>query len=146
MLYLGIKLDEKKFYFNESKLFFTNKNIISVDKYWLMCERNFISSKNDDYTTVIYDVIETFKTNDGLNFNNSGKFIMFDIYLSMFDCLANDETNGFFDESDCPPPEFWIGFLNNKIISYIPEHFVSLADKGVEISMSGSLIWLEGLI
>lgn len=50
----------------------------------------------------------------------------------MHDCLAYEETNGFYDERDCPIPEFWIAYIDGKILSYIPEKYLELANLGVK--------------
>jgi len=112
-----------------------------------MCNKNFSDLTNKNYVEVVQSVFAKYKVNEQeISFDTDGKILEFDISCSMYDCLAFNETNGFFDECDCPPPEFWIAYIDNKILSYIPEKYLDIANLGVEISMSGSLQWLQPLI
>lgn len=44
---------------------------------------------------------------------------------SFFDGISEEQTDGFFDNADAPPPEFWLGVENRSIIAYIPNKFRS---------------------
>lgn len=73
----------------------------------------------------------------------SGRWLIFDPTSTMYDEVAEAESSGFFDSDDVPPPEFWVGFYDEVLISYIPENFLSLASLGVDSCISGSLSWSE---
>jgi hypothetical protein len=53
------------------------------------------------------------------------------------------ESSGFFDSCGVPPPEFWVGFYDEILISFIPENFLYVANLGVDICMDDSLAWGE---
>lgn len=140
---IGIWVNEKKLMFIDSKIVMCN--LVGIDftseMLWKMCNQNFIEEEN--YSELIRSVFSQYKINGkNIIFDSRGKILEFDISSSMYDCLAYEETNGFYDECDCPPPEFWIAYIDGKILSYIPEKYLELANLGVEISMSESLRWL----
>lgn len=146
----GILINGSPLFFDKNKSIFRNNLDLEIEKLWGMCNKNFSDLTNKNYVEVV-EVIESvfakYKVNEQeISFNTNGKILEFDISCSMYDCLAFNETNGFFDECDCPPPEFWIAYIDNKILSYIPEKYLDIANLGVEISMSGSLQWLQPLI
>lgn len=146
----GILINESPLFFDKNKSIFRNNLDLEIEKLWGMCNKNFSDLTNKNYVEVV-EVIESvfakYKVNEQkISFDTNGKILEFDISCSMYDCLAFNETNGFFDECDCPPPEFWIAYIDNKILSYIPEKYLDIANLGVEISMSGSLQWLQPLI
>lgn len=140
---IGISLDEKRLIFADSKHVMCNFTDIdfSLEMLWEMCSQNFIEDEN--YSEIISSVFSKYKINEkNKKFDSKGKILEFDVSSSMYDCLAYEETQGFYDECDCPPPEFWIAYIDGKILSYIPEKYIELANLGVEISMSDSLRWL----
>lgn len=140
----GVLMNGSKLIFSENKFIMTNINyeIIEDKMLWKMCHQNFI--ENESYLEIICSIFAKYKLHKkDYNFDYKGKILEFDISSSMYDCLAYEETNGFYDECDCPPPEFWIAYIDGKILSYIPESFIETADLGVEISMSDSLRWLS---
>ena len=71
----------------------------------------------------------------------SGRYLFFDPSATMYDGLAEEQSSGFFDSDDTPPPEFWIGAKDGLLISFVPLEFISLADNGVINSMSESIEW-----
>ncbi|MNZ01553.1 hypothetical protein D3C78_181750 [compost metagenome] len=132
--------------FNKQNPLFKNSPHIVVKHLWNMCNKNFIEVTNTTYVEVIQSVFKKYKVIDeNFSFDNGGKLLEFDIFSSMYDCLAFKETKGFFDECDCPPPKFWVAFIDDKIIAYIPKEYLSLAKLGVDISMSESLRWITPL-
>lgn len=143
----GFLINESPLIFDGNKSVFRNNPNLKIEKLWGMCNKNFSDLTNKNYVEVIQSVFAKYKVNEQeISFDTDGKILEFDISCSMYDCLAFNETNGFFDECDCPPPEFWIAYIDNKILSYIPEKYLDIANLGVEISMSGSLQWLQPLI
>lgn len=74
-----------------------------------------------------------------------GRWLFFDPSSTMYDEVAEVESLGFFDSCDVPPPEFWVEFYNDVLISFIPENFLDLAILGVDSCISGSLFWEEDI-
>jgi hypothetical protein len=72
----------------------------------------------------------------------SGRFLLFYPTVTMYDGLSEKESSGLFDADDVPPPEFWIGVEDGKLVSFIPTEFMDKAIAGVEICLSGCLEWI----
>ena len=73
----------------------------------------------------------------------SGRLLAFYPYLTMYDGVAEQVSNGFFDSDDVPPPEFWLSLKDEVLLAFIPDEFIKQANQGVENSMSGCLEWLS---
>ena len=144
----------KGFFVNQNPIFieenidiFKNSPTIKIEKLWSMCNRNFSDVTNKNYPEIIQSVFSKYKVKEQTcSLDSTGRILEFDISCSMYDCLAYEETNGFFDECDCPPPEFWIAYIDDKLFAYIPKKYLDIANLGVEISMSGSLQWIPTLV
>ena len=72
-----------------------------------------------------------------------GRLLAFYPSMTMYDCILEEITEGFFDSDDVPPPEFWLTFENETLISFIPDRFSDVATIGTENSISGCLEWLD---
>ena len=77
------------------------------------------------------------------SFPISGKLLAFYPYLTMYDGVAEQVSNDFFDSGDVTPPEFWLGLKNEVLLAFIPDEFIEQANQGVKNSMSGCLEWLS---
>jgi len=73
--------------------------------------------------------------------NTDGNFLLFDPSSTMYDGLSEEVSSGFFDPDDVPPPEFWIGIVDEQLVSFIPSEYFELANSGVDSCMSGCLEW-----
>jgi len=72
-----------------------------------------------------------------------GEWLCFDPSSTMYDEVAEESSSGFFDSDDVPPPEFWVCFDNELLISFIPSEFLDVANQGIDNCISGSLFWME---
>ena len=143
----GFLLNQNPIFFEGNPYIFKNSPTIRIEKLWSMCNRNFSEVANKNYPKVIQSVFSKYKVNEQTHsLISTGRILEFDISCSMYDCLAYEETKGFFDECDCPPPEFWIAYIDDKLFSYIPKEYLDIANLGVDISMSGSLQWIQTLV
>ena len=143
----GFLLNQNPIFFDRNANIFKNFSTLKIEKLWSMCNRNFSDLTNKNYAEVIQSVFSKYKVQEQTySFESTGGILEFDISCSMYDCLAYKETNGFFDECDCPPPEFWIAYIDDKLFAYIPKEYLDIANCGVEISMSGSLHWVQTLV
>jgi hypothetical protein len=130
---------------------------IELDSLWRLSEKGFLyvlfkedTSDCTNYLTKFEKVVTTVLTRkmDSNHCNSkdvltTGKWLCFDPTVAMYDGLAEIESMGFFDSDDLPPPEFWVGYFEKKLISFIPQQFLDYAVLGVDSSMSGSLSWCE---
>ncbi|MBF7688937.1 hypothetical protein [Acinetobacter rathckeae] len=140
----GFFSHKKAILFAKNTSIFQNASAINTEHLWQMCDRNFSDLNNPDYAQVIQSVFSLYKVNTSTHaFESTEKILAFDISSSMYDCLAYQESHGFFDECDCPPPEFWMAYIDDRLFSYIPKAYIDQANAGVNISMSESLQWLE---
>ena len=125
------------------------------DWIWSLCKRALLSEIFDAlvdgeipapiFYKEVMDVIElrcSHVHNVAFAEKISGRFISFCPDATMYDGLAEEFSEGFFDVSDVPPPEFWVGIYNNELVSFIPAEFLDRADKGIQGCLGGSLVWL----
>lgn len=82
-----------------------------------------------------------------------GRVLALDLSSTMYDSVAKEITNGYFDESDAPPWDTWLGLvvcgnavagddLFPLLLSWIPESDLELAQTGIEVCPSGCLSWV----
>jgi len=76
------------------------------------------------------------------NPEEEGRWLRFNPYLSLYEDVAIDETNGFYGSGDCPPPEFWTHIDGEELVSFIPNKYISLANVGVEICVAENVVWV----
>ncbi len=128
---------------------------LSNDDLWKACEKGLLfelfngKKKDNDFLNVFFDVVENVISSreyvfPGLNSfdsNFEGKLISFSPSATMYDGVAEELSDGFFDSDDVPPPEFWVQREGDKLISYIPKTFIQIANLGLENCMSCALEW-----
>lgn len=120
---------------------------------WRLTDRGFLFNyfqsynSNGEYIIHFYEKIEMVakSRNKFCDFRGaqvSGRILLFDPSAAMYDGLSEELTDGFFDSDDVPPPEFWVGIKNGKLVAFIPSEFEAIANIGVENCMSGCLEWV----
>ncbi len=90
----------------------------------------------------------TFQNHDALN---RGKLLIYEPDCTLLEGASAQESQGFFDDYDCPPVDTWIDFFDmsdgffeqNSVVSWIPEKYVLLAERGVFVSSTECIYWLE---
>ena len=82
------------------------------------------------------------KTDAPVDPEKDGRLIAFCPGRVMFEGFVESQTESFFDGSDCPPPEFWVGQAGEELISFIPNAYISVAQLGVECNVTNTLRWL----
>ncbi len=84
--------------------------------------------------------------------NTTGRILVLDAFSSTYDSLAADSSGGFFDESDCPPWNFWIDYefsiaeasprhVRGVLSAWIPEEFFDIVDEAILVSGGEALCW-----
>jgi|RhiMethySRZTD1v2_1073278.scaffolds.fasta_scaffold59574_4 hypothetical protein len=84
-----------------------------------------------------------------------GRLAVFYPDAQLADGAAEAETGGFFDIHNTPPWDTWVGLFRadqrqggfesgfeTYLVAYIPEVFVALAGRGIDVCPDGSLMWL----
>ncbi|AKT39911.1 hypothetical protein [Chondromyces crocatus] len=84
-----------------------------------------------------------------------GRFLLFLTSLNLVDGAANVMSAGFYGEFNFPPCDLWVEFLGEirlgngsreqALLSWIPEAFVPLAQRGIEVNPEECLGWVEDL-
>lgn len=127
---------------------------VELSELWSIYNKGFLyqlfkaNSDNhlSEFSQVVCDVISSKEgclKGDEILLTLDGKWLCFDPSSTMYDEVAEELSSGFFDSDDVPPPEFWVCFDNELLISFIPIKFLDVADQGVDNCISGSLFWME---
>lgn len=92
-----------------------------------------------------------YTASEGLSYDtiHQGKILVIEHGQNIPDGAAEPETDGFFDEWDLPPIDTW--FYNDYssaekggiLFAWIPERFIGLAERAIEIQFLGILNWFE---
>lgn len=89
--------------------------------------------------------------------DTGGRVLALRIDSTMYDEVAAHLTNWYFDESDAPPWDTWIGLVACRnaiasdetfpvLLSWIPESELNLARTGIEGCPSGCLFWVSDTV
>lgn len=79
-----------------------------------------------------------------------GRILVYAPHSNTFDGLAEGETSGLFDVSDCPPWGLWVGCIQDEkgepyILSWIPDALTEEVNGAMEVIMLNTLSWLSKL-
>ena len=126
----------------------------SCDDLWSLSERGFLFKLFQthgsagshlalffDEVNKVIDMRRKMLNSESSGKKTRGKILLFDPSSTMYDGVAEDVTEGFFDSDDLPPPSFWLGVNNEKLEVFIPSAFLIRANEGVENCMSSCLEW-----
>lgn len=71
-------------------------------------------------------------------FDMTGDFhyIKTNLYWVTYDCLLAGDSHGFFEEDDLPPPELWVDYADDFIITVIPPAFLPMIESWVDCNFS----------
>jgi hypothetical protein len=83
-----------------------------------------------------------------------GRLLVYFPDLELADGAAEAETNGFFDVNDAPPWDTWVGLFSDPeltgegaagvyLVSWVPAEITALVQKGLDVSMTECIAWLE---
>lgn len=112
--------------------------------FWEIIPKNQVFLANFLYD---YDIKSILERNHGILLQficSESKFIKVHLNLVMFDCLAHEFSDGFFDENDTPPVELWVDYKHNEyVIAFIPKEFEEIVDICVQDTMSESIEWFQ---
>jgi len=68
------------------------------------------------------------------------------------DGAAEVESDGFFDEFNCPPWGTWVGIYTDPaggisreaaLVAWVPPALVDLAGRGIDVNPEGCILWLD---
>jgi hypothetical protein len=99
-----------------SKLYFECETVQQVETEFMKLVEIVVKKRMQQYVSPPQQI-------EGMGF-----FLVYDILGSFFDGFSSDQTDGFFDNADAPPPEFWLGIFERKLVSYVPNRFAHLLE------------------
>jgi len=83
----------------------------------------------------------------------AGQLLVYFPDAELADGAAEQETAGFFDVNNAPPWDTWVGFFHDSsapdsscaryLVAWIPDQFISLAQKGIDVNPERCIEWLE---
>ena len=90
----------------------------------------------------------TFQNHDALS---KGRLLIYEPDCTLLEGASARESQGFFDDYDCPPIDTWIDFFDvsnyffeqSSVVSWIPEKYIPLAERGVGVSSTECIYWLD---
>lgn len=85
-----------------------------------------------------------------------GRFLGLVLSWTMYDEANSHSTQGFFDESDAPPWDFWVDVvicrnsqvpqaIHETLISWIPEEFLDVTQQGLEENCPQCFSWIKNI-
>jgi hypothetical protein len=85
---------------------------------------------------------------------HGGRLLVYFPDFELADGTAEAETSGFFDVNDAPPWDTWIGLFSDPeltgageatvyLVSWVPAALISVVQKGLNVSMTECIAWLE---
>ena len=83
-----------------------------------------------------------------------GKLLVYFPDMELADGAAEAETMGFFDVNDAPPWDTWVALFSDLepigeadravyLVSWVPATLTSLVQRGLDVSMTECIAWLE---
>jgi hypothetical protein len=79
-----------------------------------------------------------------------GRLLLAEFDYSMWDCLSQHESGGFFDEFDIPAWDTWIDLRHTEktdvLLCWVPKSLVPIVDQGIHVNCPACISWLDRLI
>jgi hypothetical protein len=72
-----------------------------------------------------------------------GRLLAFYPQVTIFDGWAAIESNGFFDPANVPPWDTWIFFIDDFLISFVPQRFINNVESGLITNAEECILWLR---
>ena len=72
-----------------------------------------------------------------------GRLLAFYPQVTIFDGFAAIESDGFFDPANVPPWDTWIYFIDDFLISFVPQRFLTNAECGLITNAEECIVWLR---
>ena len=82
----------------------------------------------------------------------NGRLLVYFPDEDLADGAAEEATAGFFDSNNTPPWDTWVGLFRDPhkgvssaeyLVSWVPEPFVLLASRGIDVNPEGCIVWLS---
>jgi hypothetical protein len=72
-----------------------------------------------------------------------GRLLLCEVRESVADGASDYATQGFFDLYDIPPWDTWILYIDHVLISWVPLHFVTRVQRGIDVNIVQCLRWAK---
>jgi hypothetical protein len=87
----------------------------------------------------------------------AGRLLLFDPIASLSGGGTEAASEGFFDDANIPPWDTWVYYLKDDtvagdalfstvLLSWVPDPFVRVADKGIRANPEGCLSWARDVL
>ncbi|WP_151960998.1 hypothetical protein [Acinetobacter bereziniae] len=139
------------------------ENVVNLTKgradiinFWQNLDRNFLfeifrNNSYNDLLMIFSNLVDKELSGRKIVTNNnlsteveiSGQFLKFTPSFTTFDGIAEKLTYGLFDGCEVPAPEFWVGFYNETLISFIPEKYIEVSNVAIASSLGQALEWVR---
>ena len=78
----------------------------------------------------------------------TGRLLVWERDTTVDDGVGQAETKGYLDESDMPPWDTWVAYVDphpeaGYLVSWVPEPFVAAVGRAVEVNAYEALYWLR---
>lgn len=82
----------------------------------------------------------------------AGRWAAYDPDGSDFSQLARSETNGLFDDADCPGWDLWVACIgtaetnvpwSRSLVVWVPETLVERFDRGLSMMPTSAVLWVD---
>jgi hypothetical protein len=74
-----------------------------------------------------------------------GRLLAFYPQDTICDGLAAIESDGFFDQANVPPWDTWVYFIDDFLISFVPQPFISNVECGLITNVEECIVWLRNV-
>jgi hypothetical protein len=80
-----------------------------------------------------------------------GKILVYEPENTLLEGACMNSSGGFFDDFDCPPIDTWFDFVykdsitfdTDVLLAWVPEQYLEYAERGIEVSSTECVYWLE---
>jgi hypothetical protein len=85
---------------------------------------------------------------DAARLTAGGRLLVWERDTTIDDGAGQAETRGYLDESDMPPWDTWVAYVDDSehaggLISWVPPIFVAAVDSAIRVNAYGALYWLR---
>jgi hypothetical protein len=74
---------------------------------------------------------------------SGGKLLLYEPLENVSDGAAEASSHGFFDANDAPPWDTWITYLDDAIVSWVPESMIPSAQAGIDANPVDCIHWIS---
>ena len=85
---------------------------------------------------------EAFDSNRALS-QESGRLLIYEPWENVADGASQVASLGFFDMDDAPPWDTWVHYSNGRLLSWVPDELIKLAQDGIDANCVQCIQWAD---